>query len=162
MQEIEIRHCASCRPIERDEAKYQTDIIATGCTWRANLTVDYALQNAPNVGQTYFVTLHQPVKFSLNMALWLFYDCPLAHYNGYETEAEIEAAKFCFGEITNIIARDELGATVEFIVTKTLAFQDILETKKATELPQFWRDVSARAGCRRRWPLLRSVGRGRV
>ncbi|OQP60436.1 hypothetical protein A3860_33470 [Niastella vici] len=107
--EIEIRHCSLCRPIERNEEKYQTNIIATSCIWRENLEVDYTLQMSPSVAQTYIVVLNQPVKFHLNMSLWLFYDCPTAYYNGYENEAEIEQAKFCFGQITNLVSYNELG-----------------------------------------------------
>ncbi len=62
-QEIEIRHCSSCSPIDRYETKYHTDIIATSCIWRENLEVDYTIQQNPNVGQTYFVTLNHPVKY---------------------------------------------------------------------------------------------------
>lgn len=140
MKEIEIRHCSSCRPIERDEMKYQTDIIATSCVWRENLEVDYTLQQGPNVGKTYFVILNQPVKFNINLKLWLFYDSPLAYYNGYENEEQIELAKFCFGEITKIISYNELGATIEFTVIKTLTLNETLLTRKITELPKFWTD----------------------
>lgn len=139
-QEIEIKHCSICQPIDRDEKKYQTEIIATSCIWRENLEVDYTLQKNPIVGQTYFVTLNAPVKFFLNMELWLFYDCPLAFYNGYEKEEEIELANFCLGQITEIISYNELGATIEFTVIKALSFQDILNTIKITELPKFWTD----------------------
>ena len=38
-EEIEIRNCKCCKPIDRDETKYQTDIIATSCIWRGNLEV---------------------------------------------------------------------------------------------------------------------------
>jgi hypothetical protein len=137
-QEIEIRHCSSCRPIDRDETKYHTDIIATSCIWRENLEVDYSLQQNPNIGQTYFVTLNQPVKFFLNMELWLFYDCPLAFYNGYEKEEEIELATFYYGQISKIISYNELGATIEFTVSKKTSFQDILKTRITEELPSFW------------------------
>lgn len=137
-EEIEIRNCVCCRPINRDETKYQTDIIATSCVWRENLEVDYTLQENPTIGQPYFVTLNQPVKFSLNMQLWLFYDCPLAFYNGYEKESEIERAAFCFGEITKIISYNELGATVEFTVSNILTLDDILKTKETKELPKSW------------------------
>jgi hypothetical protein len=139
-EEIEIRQCSICQPIDRDEEKYLTDIIATSCTWRENLEVDYTLQQNPIIGQAYFVTLNQPVKFSLNMELWLFYDCPLAFYNGYEKEAEIEQAIFCYGQISKIISYNELGATVEFKVLKTQSFQDILKNRDAKELPKFWLD----------------------
>lgn len=137
-EEIEISSCPCCRPIDRDETKYQTDIIATSCVWRENLEVDYPLQENPKVGQSYFVILNQPVKFSLNMQLWLFYDCPLAFYNGYEKEEEIDRAAFCFGEITKIISYNKLGATVEFTVAKILTLQDILEAKEPKELPKTW------------------------
>ena len=139
-QEIEIRHCSSCRPIDRDETKYQTDIIATSCIWRDSLEVDYILQQNPNVGQTYFVTLNQPVRFSLNKELWLFYDCPLAVYNGYEKEEEIELASFYYGQISKIISYNELGVTIEFKVVRKASFQDILKTNTTKDLPIFWTD----------------------
>ncbi len=139
-QEIEIKHCSNCQPIDRNETKYQTDIISTSCIWRENLDVDYTLQENPIVGQTYFVTLNAPVKFHLKMELWLFYDCPLAFYNGYEKEEEIELANFCFGQITKIISCNGLGATIEFYVSKSLCFQDILRTSLTNELPSFWTD----------------------
>jgi hypothetical protein len=138
--EIEIRHCSLCRPIERNEEKYQTNIIATSCIWRENLEVDYTLQMSPSVAQTYIVVLNQPVKFHLNMSLWLFYDCPTAYHNGYENEAEIEQAKFCFGQITNLVSYNELGATVHFSVLKTLTLQEALLELPAKEFPKFWMD----------------------
>ena len=139
-EEIEIRNCKCCQPIDRDETKYQTDIIATSCFWRENLEVGDTLRQTPNVGETYYVTLKQPVKFSLNMKLWLFYDCPLAYDNGYEKEEEIDQAKFCYGQISKIVSYDELGATVEFRTLKTLTLQDVLKTAETKELPKFWTD----------------------
>ena len=130
----------SSKPVNRDKIKYQTDIIATRCTWRESLEVEYTLQNTPETGQKYTITLHQPVKFSLNMHLWLFYDCPLAFYNGYEKEEEIEAARFCFGEITQVIYYDNSTANIEFTVKEILSFSDILKTKTLEDLPQFWAD----------------------
>lgn len=137
-KEIEIRHCSICQPVSRDENKYQTDIIATSCFWRENLDVNYSLQEVPIQGQTYIVVLNQPVRFHLHMKLWLFYDCPLAEYNGYEKEEEIEAARFCFGQITKIITYDHFCATVEFTVKQTLSFQEIIETRTAKDLPESW------------------------
>lgn len=52
--------------MDRDETKNHRDIIATSSTWREHLEVDYYLQQNPNVGQTYFVTLNQPIKFFIN------------------------------------------------------------------------------------------------
>ena len=103
-EEIEIGNCSSCRPKDGDEEHYQTNIIATRRLWIENLETNYALEQPPNVGQAYFVFLNQPVKFSLNMKFWLFYDCPKAFYDGYEKEEEIEQARFCFGQITKIIS----------------------------------------------------------
>jgi hypothetical protein len=139
-EEIEIRNCKCCSPIDRDENKYQTDIIATSCIWRQNLEVGDTLQQTPNAGETYYVTLKPPVKFSLNMELWLLYNCPLATYNGYEKEEEIEQAKFCYGQIMQIVSYNESGATIAFSVLKALTFQDILKTKATMELPDFWAD----------------------
>jgi hypothetical protein len=139
-EEIIIGHTPGCEPVDRDETKYQTDIIATSSMWRESLEVDYTLQQSPFAGQTCIVTLNQPVKFSLHMHLWLFYDCPLAYYNGYENENEIEQAGFCFGEITKIISYNEAGATIEFTVSKVLTLQDILRSGQAIVLPKFWTD----------------------
>ena len=139
-EEIEIGNCSSCRPKDGDEEHYQTNIIATRRLWKENLETNYALEQPPNVGQAYFVFLNQPVKFSLNMKFWLFYDCPKAFYDGYEKEEEIEQARFCFGQITKIISYDKASATVEFTVLKTLTLQDILETKEIKELPEFLAD----------------------
>jgi hypothetical protein len=137
MQEIiEIIHC--CKPIDRDEIKYQTDIIATSCIWLENLDVDYTLQDCPEEGNTYFIILNRPVRFSLDMKLWLFYDSPLAFYNGYTKEAEIDQALFCYGQITKIISYNEFGATVAFTVSKTKNFQEILRTNPIKELPEVW------------------------
>ena len=61
-EEIEIRNCSICKPIDRDEQKYQTDIIATSCKWLENLKGD-ALQSNPETGKTYHVILKQPVVF---------------------------------------------------------------------------------------------------
>src|SRR6478752_99174 len=96
--EIEIRHCSGCNPVNKDEVKYCTDIIATNCFWMESLDVDYTLQQNPVAGKTYLVKLSAPVRFSLNSNIWLFYDCPMAYYNGYEKEEEIDKAVFCFGE----------------------------------------------------------------
>jgi len=139
-EEIEIRHCSICQPIDRDETKYQTDIIATSCIWRESLDVNHSLQESPITGQTYFVTLNQPVKFRLNMDLWLYYDCPLVSLNGYETEHEVEQSKFCYGKIISIISYNELGATVEFTIKNTLTFQEILTGRPVKQLPGFWTD----------------------
>lgn len=68
-EEIEIRHCSLCKPIDREETKYKTDIMATSCTWRESLDGNNSLQENPLTGQTYFVTLKPPVKFRLNMDL---------------------------------------------------------------------------------------------
>jgi hypothetical protein len=139
-EEIEIRHCSLCKPVDRDEKKYQTDIMATSCAWRESLDGNNSLQESPLTGQTYFVTLKPPVKFRLNMDLWLYYDCPLVSINGYETEQEVEQSKFCYGQITSIIRYNESGATVEFTIKDTLTFQDILAKKPVKELPEFWTD----------------------
>ncbi|HEY9364709.1 MAG TPA: hypothetical protein VIQ00_15715 [Chitinophagaceae bacterium] len=137
-EEIELRNCKCCQPIDRDETKYQTDIIATSCIWLENIESKYSLQQTPNAGETHYVTLKPPVKFSLNMELWLLYDCPLATYNGYEKEEEIEKARFCYGQISKIVSYNESGATVEFRILKALTLQDILKTKESIELPGFW------------------------
>ena len=139
-EEIEIRHCSLCRPIDRDETKYQTDVMATSCIWRESVDADHNLKESPIIGQTYFVTLNQPVKFRLNMDLWLYYDCPLVFYNGYETEREVEQSKFCYGQLISIISHNELGATVEFTIKNTLTFQEILTARPVKELPGFWTD----------------------
>ena len=139
-EEIEISHCSLCKPIDRDETKYQTDIMATSCTWKESLDGNNSLQESPLTGQTYFVTLKPPVKFQLNMDLWLYYDCPLVSVNGYETEQEVEQSKFCYGQITSIIRHNETGATVEFTIKNTLTFQEILATNPVKELPGFWSD----------------------
>ncbi len=114
--------------------------MATSCAWRESLDGNNSLQESPLTGQTYFVTLKPPVKFRLNMDLWLYYDCPLVSINGYETEQEVEQSKFCYGQITSIIRYNESGATVEFTIKDTLTFQDILAKKPVKELPEFWTD----------------------
>lgn len=139
-EEIEIRNCSICKPIDRDEQKYQTDIIATSCIWLENLNGNYSLQRNPEIGKTYNVILKQPVRFFLHMKLWLFYDCPLAFYNGYEKEEEIDQARFCYGQITKIVSYDKSGATVEFTIFSSHTFQEILQTKLIKELPTFWAD----------------------
>jgi hypothetical protein len=139
-EEIEIRHCSLCKPIDRDEAKYQTDVMATSCTWKESLDGNNSLQESPLTGQTYFVTLKPPVKFWLKMDLWLYYDCPLVSINGYETEQEVEQSKFCYGQINSIIRHNESGAIVEFTIKDTRTFQEILATKPIKELPEFWTD----------------------
>ena len=139
-EEIEIRHCSLCKPIDRDETKYQTDVMATCCTWKESLDSNNSLQESPLTGQTYFVTLKPPVKFWLNMDLWLYYDCPLVSINGYETEQEVEQSKFCYGQINSIISHNELGAIVEFTIKDTRTFHEILATKPIKELPEFWTD----------------------
>ncbi len=139
-EEIEIINCKCCQPIDRNETKYQTDIIATSCFWRESLEIGEPLCQAPNVGETYYVTLKPPVKFSLNMKLWLFYDCPFAYDNCYEKEEEIDQAKFCYGQISKIVSYNKLGATVEFLTLRTLTLQDILKTKETKGLPNFWTD----------------------
>lgn len=140
-EEIEIRNCLDCYPVDRDEMKYRTDIIATNCTWRENATVDYTLQERPLEGKTYLVMLHQPVKFRLHMDLWLFYNSPLAYYNGYENEGEMEEARFCFGEISRIIGYDHSSATIEFAVKQALSFEDIINTRASEELPAAWTNI---------------------
>jgi hypothetical protein len=139
-KEIEIRHCSICKPIDRDEQKYQTDIIATSCVWLENSSGNSSLPEKPEIGKTYTVFLEQPVRFFLHMKLWLFYDCPLASLNGYEKEEEIDQALFCYGQITKIASYDKLGATVEFTVLASHTFQEILQTKPIKELPEFWAD----------------------
>jgi hypothetical protein len=135
---IEIRRCQCCYPIDRDEVKYQTDIIATGCVWRESIELEYTLQESPVTGNTYVIMLKQPVSFAINMDLWLFYECPLAFYNGYENESEVEQSKFCYGKITNLISRNDFGAIVEFKVNSILTLQEILATRPVKELPKFW------------------------
>ncbi len=138
LEVIEIVKCACCHPVDRNEQKYQTDIICTSCTWRESLEVEYTLQDSPVIGQTYNVTLGAPVKFWVNMDLWLHYDCPLAFYNGYESELQIEESKFCYGRITNLISQNELGATIEFKVQQTTDFHNIVRNKSKIELPETW------------------------
>lgn len=135
---IEIRNCSCCQPIDRDESKYQTDMIATSCIWRENLEVEYTLQQNPTIGETYFVTLNQPVTFFQDMELWLFYDCPLAFYNRYEKEEEIELANFCYGKISKILSYNELGATIKFTVFRKLSLKDILTLSPIREFPIRW------------------------
>ncbi len=137
---IEIINNSQSQPIERDENKYHTEIIATSCIWRENLEVEYTLQQKPTIGETYFVTLNQPVRFFLNMELWLFYDCPLAYYNGYEKEEEIELANFCLGHITKIVSYNNLGATIEFKISKMQSYKELLKNREIVELPKFWSD----------------------
>ena len=137
-QEIEIIHCSLCKPIERDETKYRTDLIATSCDWLESLDNNNSLKESPIKGQTYFVALKPPVKFWLNMELWLYYDSPSVSINGYETEQEAEQSKFCYGEITSIVSHNKTGATIQFAVKETLTFQEILATKPLKELPKFW------------------------
>ncbi len=139
-KEIEIKHCSLCKPIDRDETKYHTNILATSCTWSESLNANNSLQEPPITGQTYFITLAPPVKFWLNMELWLYYDSPLVSINGYNTEQEVEQSKFCYGQISSIIQHNESGATVEFTIKDTLNFQEILATKPSKELPEFWTD----------------------
>jgi hypothetical protein len=91
---------------------------------QSNLLVCYifpfgiTLQSNPIIGNTYFVTLNQPIDYLLHNDLWLFYDCPLAYYNGYENEREIEQANFCFGQVVKIISQHESATTIEFTVKK--------------------------------------------
>jgi hypothetical protein len=138
---IEIKNCSDCNFIDRDEVKFGTDIIATNCTWRENETVDYTLQQQPVEGSTYLVVLHQPVRFSIKMQLWLFYDCPLAFYNGYERTGEIEQARFCFGEIMSLISQDDLSATVLFQVKQVVSLDNILSNRIACTLPRQWENT---------------------
>jgi len=138
VNEIEIVHCALCKPIDRDEVKYRTDIIATSCSWLESLDNNNSLRESPIIGQTYYVTLKPPVKFWLNMNFWLYYDSPSVSINGYETEQEVEQSKFCFGEITSIVGHNESGATIGFAIKETLTFHEILATKPLRELPEFW------------------------
>lgn len=139
-QEIKIGNYSDCRPKDGEEALYHTDIITTRYLWRESLESNYALSLVPVVGQAYFVFLSRPVKVSLNQQFWLFYDCPKAFYDGYETEEEIEQARFCFGQITKIVSYDNTGALIEFTVSKTLTLPDILETKETRKLPAFLAD----------------------
>ncbi len=139
-EEIEIIHCSLCHPLDRDETKYQTDMMATSCSWKQSLDDNNSLQESPLTGLIYFVTLKPPVKFWLNMDLWLYYDCPLVSINGYETEQEVEQSKFCYGKITSIITHNESGATVEFKIKETLTFHELLATKPVKKLPEFWAD----------------------
>ena len=143
-EEIEIKHCSICSPIDRDEIKYRTEIIATSCLWRENLEVDYTLQLRPKEKETYFVVLYQPVKFKVGMELWLLYNCPTAYYNGYENETEIEQTVFCFGQITELVTQDDLGATIKFSVNKVVTLNDLVTRRLDTiqsgiELPN-WTD----------------------
>lgn len=139
-EEIEIRRCSLCKPVDRDEAKYQTDIIATSCTWRESLDVNHSLKESPIAGQTYFVILNQPVKFWLNMDLWLYYDSPLVSINGYETEQQVEQSRFCYGQLLSVISQNEAGVTVQFEVKQTLTLQELLTTRPVKELPAIWTD----------------------
>ena len=123
--------------MDGEKEKYQTELITTRSFWKNNLESNYTLEQSPDVGQIYFVFLKRPVRISLNLKFWLYYDCPKAFYDGYEKQEEIEQAKFCFGEITKIISHDESGATVAFAVLETLTLQDILKTKEMKELPAF-------------------------
>lgn len=68
-----------------DVSKYGTDIIATRSIWLETLDANAkTLEALPEVGKTFTVALTSPVKFSLNMKLWLLYDCPWVLCNGYE------------------------------------------------------------------------------
>jgi hypothetical protein len=100
--------------------------------------MDHSLDECPIAGQTYIVTLNAPVKFRLNMSLWLYYDCALVSYNGYETEQDVEQSKFCYGQLISIVSQNESGATVEFEVKNTLSFQEVLTARPVKELPGFW------------------------
>ena len=137
-EEIEIRHCASCRPIERDEGKYRTDILANGCFWKESLEADHSLEEIPEPQKDYFVFLKQPVRFHLGMELWLYYDCPSAFYNGYESENEIEQAVFCLGKITGLLNRNDFGAMVVFNVSATISLKEIINSRQEADFPEFW------------------------
>lgn len=138
MQEIEIRNCACCQPAERDEAKYQTNIIATACTWHQDLDVTHSLKTSPVAGQVYIVVLKQPVKFSMAMEMWLCYDTPLVSINGYVKEEEVEQTTFCYGQVHSVISQTNESATVAFDVKQTMTLQELLRKNVQQELPLFW------------------------
>ncbi|HSC53271.1 MAG TPA: hypothetical protein VLC98_06625 [Phnomibacter sp.] len=144
-EEIKIGDCSSCRPLDGEETKYQTEIITTRFLWKENSDTNNALQQSPVAGRAYTVFLQQPVKFRLHMQFWLFYDCPKAFYDGYENEAEIEQARFCYGQLSKIISHNEAGATIEFTVIKTLTIQEVLDTLEMKELPGFLADTFIQA-----------------
>lgn len=140
-EEIIIGDGLSCRPKKGEIEKYQTDIITTRNFWKTDLESNYTLEKSPNVGLRYYVFIKQPVKFRLNSQFWLFYDCPKAFYEGYENDAEIEMARFCYGQITKLHSYDDTGAIIDFTIIKTLSLQNIIQLKEIRELPDFLADI---------------------
>jgi hypothetical protein len=140
-EEIIIGDCSSCRPLEGEIDSYKTEIIARRSLWKDNLETNYALEQSPYVGHTYYVFLKQPIRFRLYSKFWLIYQCPKVFYDGYEKEEEFEKTKFCYGQITKVNSYDKTGAAINFTVLKTKSLQDILETDEARDMPVFLADI---------------------
>lgn len=156
--EIEIISNASRNPVERDELKFRTDIIATRCFWNEPLTGTNDIAQGPEAGQIYSVFLHQPIRFHLNMDLWLYYDPALSRFDGYETEEEVEKSRFCFGTIYSVIDQQKTGATVAFSIRETLSYRQIFARRQVIELPDFWTDFMLRSAANDELDLVK-IGR---
>lgn len=82
------------------------------------------LDQIPIEGASYIVRLQPSLTLDTAQPFWAIYLPPLAFLNGIETEADIQAIRFCLCHLTKIVVLAEHTALVKVEVLKVMGFEE--------------------------------------